>query len=266
MKSRRREIVHEPDPFTTVPPEIIFTILNERNIADVLSFCNSNKYYHQVCTMDALWQQLYYKYYGHTKMVELVGIVDWMWLVRLCYQLSQLTTGNIRQLYNKTGITYSNLQTVSPAIGVLKNLTQLTITKGQFSDIPLEIGNLVNLESLSIFYCPLVRYLPNTIGNLSKLQLLNITHCGLMDITEAIARLINLQELVLKDNIISHLPPEITLLTNLQQLDVSDNALRYIAPAIGQLPHLQLLDIKNNPIHVTNAVWAQFRHIEMFIY
>ena len=96
----------------------------------------------------------------------------------------------------------------------LLNLTELDLSRNQFSEIPKEIGNLTNLNRLILSNNKLTE-LPKEIGNL-----------------------INLTELDISNNKLIELPKEIGNLTNLVNLDFDYDQLVGFPEEIRNLPNL----------------------------
>ena len=111
--------------------------------------------------------------------------------------------------------------------------------------MPVEIGQLSNLQSLNLSYNQLSQ-LPTELVQLSSLQSLNLSWTQLSQIPTEIGELANLQSLSLSGNKLSHLPTEIRHLNNLQSLSLSGNQLSQLPPEIGQLRNLQSLNLINN--------------------
>ena len=92
------------------------------------------------------------------------------------------------------------------------------------TSIPAQIGNLTNLQQLSLAINQLTS-IPAQIGNLTNLQQLSLSNNQLTSIPAQIGNLTNLQYLILNDNQLTGIPPEIGDLTNLQYLTLNNNQL-----------------------------------------
>lgn len=115
------------------------------------------------------------------------------------------------------------------------------------TELPPEIGNLTNLETLWLNHNDLLR-LPPEIGNLSNLQSLILNHNQLSRLPAEIGNLTNLQELDLAYNQLSSLPSTIGNLENLNQLYLSHNQLRSLPVSMGKLDSLAWLDLSENQL------------------
>ncbi len=87
----------------------------------------------------------------------------------------------------------------------------------------LQIGNLVGLRYMHWYHNALLR-LPHSIGHL------------------------HLQSLILHDNYLVSLPPEIGRLTTLRVLDVSSNSIDTLPEEIGHLTALEVLNLESNDL------------------
>jgi len=118
-----------------------------------------------------------------------------------------------------------------------------------FTELPIEIGNLTNLKKLNISTSGL-RSLPNTTGDLVNLKSL-ILRCNMLEnIPPEIGRLTNLETLDLFQNNISALPGEIAGLTNLNTLLIDYNRLTVFPTELTGLRNLKFLDMERNKLSV----------------
>ncbi|XP_031252897.1 probable LRR receptor-like serine/threonine-protein kinase At5g10290 isoform X2 [Pistacia vera] len=109
---------------------------------------------------------------------------------------------------NVVSVTLSTMNfsgTLSPRIGVLKNLKTLTLKgNGINGEIPEEFGNLSNLNSLDLENNHLTGQIPSSLGNLKKLQFLTLSQNNLNGtIPESLTGLSNLINIQLDSNNLS---------------------------------------------------------------
>lgn len=152
---------------------------------------------------------------------------------------------------------------LSPKIGKLKNLKELTIMCMEaLEDLPPEIGNLKKLESFIIDNgngCVMNIKIPASIGELKNLKILRLY--GAIDpregntptppsrikkLPKTITKLENLEELDLGRNGIKALPPEVASLKKLKKLSLDFNNIDEIPSFVVNLKKLELLSINSN--------------------
>ena len=122
-------------------------------------------------------------------------------------------------------------------------------SEGIVGTIPSELGNLSNLQWLSLNDNRLTGGIPKELGNLSNLTELSLSGNQLTDvIPEELGSLANLQSLSLWGNqLTGEIPPELGRLSNLTYLSLSGNQLTgEIPPELGGLSNLEWLDIPSN--------------------
>jgi hypothetical protein len=128
----------------------------------------------------------------------------------------------------------------------MTNLTYLSLGSNQLtSSIPIEIGNLVNLEGLYLNQNQLTGEIPPEIGNLTNLTRL---YLSMNEITGSIPSelftLENLERLYLYDNqLTGEIPSEIGNLTNLERIQLHTNQLT------GSIPETLC--------NLSNLTWSQ---------
>jgi hypothetical protein len=103
-------------------------------------------------------------------------------------------------------------------IGNLSNLQTLSLYNNQLISLPAEIGNLSNLQTLSLYNNQLIS-LPPEIGNLSNLQWLNLAYNQLSSLPAEIGNLSNLCTLDLRENLFETVPTELAPLKRLGNLE-----------------------------------------------
>ena len=128
----------------------------------------------------------------------------------------------------------------------------LTLRSNNLSgSIPVELGNLTNLEYLSLENNKLSGSIPVELGDLTNLALLYLYRNKLSgSIPVALGNLTNLTYLSLGDNQLSGtLPVELGNLTNLTLLYLGSNQLSGSIPvALGNLTNLEYLRLENNKL------------------
>ena len=129
-----------------------------------------------------------------------------------------------------------------------RNIKDLLITNNStdaLGEMPEEIGNLTNLETLYFEGC--YTKLPDSIGDLRNLKSLNLI--GNFDkIPETVCGMVKLQSMRIKSKPLITIPSELYELMNLEILYLLDNKLEYLPYGISKLKKLRILDLDNNDL------------------
>ncbi|MFN8487058.1 MAG: hypothetical protein U0350_05655 [Caldilineaceae bacterium] len=136
----------------------------------------------------------------------------------------------------------NEISSIPVEIGKLVHLQILNLGNGG-SNLPTEIGNLTNLQTLILSYNSSLTSLPAEIGSLTNLQTLSIGG-KFTDLPTTIGALKNLQTLKVIAKLTT-LPTEIGKLINLQTLDLTANQLVTLPSTIGNLNRLKDLELGN---------------------
>ncbi len=117
--------------------------------------------------------------------------------------------------------------------------------------IPVELGNLSDLERLFVYSNQLSGEIPDELGNLSNLVGLYLTRNQLSgEIPDELGRMTSLEELALGGNqLIGEIPSELGNLANLTGLHLWKNLLTGEIPAeLGNLSNLTILELNDNDL------------------
>jgi Leucine-rich repeat (LRR) protein/cell division FtsZ-interacting protein ZapD len=155
----------------------------------------------------------------------------------------------------KLDIGNTNLTAIPEEIGNLVNLKSLTIN-GQGigfknSSLPESLGNLINLETLSIRNVDMNGSLPSSLGNLVNLRNVSIMNTLITgSIPVGIGNLTSLETLQLSRNqLTGSIPESITKLNILKTLYLDSNQLSGSIPnTIGDMTMLEMLYLANNQL------------------
>ena len=142
---------------------------------------------------------------------------------------------------------------IPPEIGNLQQLQGLTLDGNSLTGvIPPEIGNLQQLQELTLGGNSLTGVIPPEIGNLRQLQTILYMNDNFLTgvIPPEIGNLQQLQELSLSRNSLTGvIPPEIGNLQQLRRIDLDDNSLTGVIPTeIGNLTQLEILILAGNSL------------------
>ena len=134
-----------------------------------------------------------------------------------------------------------NIYAVDPINIVLEELDMMKYQKvcgrlGRVQEIDLSFGRLLDMKSLLL-------------GVSRSLCKLDLSHNQLFELPESIGSLLSLTHLFLNDNYLSSLQPIIIRrLVNLQELDLRNNKLNNFSLDITELSCLRRLSVQGNPL------------------
>ena len=148
---------------------------------------------------------------------------------------------------------------IPPELGDLTNLESLVLNNNELTGpIPAALGDLTNLRALNLWSNELTGPIPAALGDLTNLESLNL---GWNELTGSIPAwlgdLSNLVELVLPvSQLTGPIPAELGDLSNLVRLDLSFNRLTGPIPAwLGDLTNLEFLDLGTNRLTGPIPAW-----------
>ncbi|XP_066238368.1 leucine-rich repeat and calponin homology domain-containing protein 4 isoform X1 [Saccopteryx leptura] len=128
----------------------------------------------------------------------------------------------------------------------LSDITQADLSRNRFPEVPEAACQLVSLEGLSLYHNCL-RCLNPALGNLTALTYLNLSRNQLASLPPYICQL-PLRVLIVSNNKLGALPPDISTLGSLRQLDVSSNELQSLPTELCSLPSLRDLNVRRNQL------------------
>jgi Leucine-rich repeat (LRR) protein len=130
---------------------------------------------------------------------------------------------------------------------VNKDIQLLNLSNNNLSQLPVEIGQLIQLTILVLCRNNITNLLVE-IGQLTQLTRLDLSRNNITNLPVEIGQLTQLTRLYLHNNTLIHLPGEIGQLTQLNILTLSSNKLTQLPVEIGQLTQLTKLFVCDNPI------------------
>jgi Leucine-rich repeat (LRR) protein len=154
-----------------------------------------------------------------------------------------------------TAVSTSNLQVsgeIPPTLGDLSELEHLSLGASGFTgEIPVELGNLSRLEVMALFDNRLTGEIPSELGNLSQLHTLSLFNNLLSGpIPSELGNLSQLEYLIIERNRLSgEIPLELGNLSQLEVLALANNRLSgEIPPELGNLSQLWCLELDGNQL------------------
>ncbi|XP_077852449.1 leucine-rich repeat and calponin homology domain-containing protein 4 isoform X4 [Macaca mulatta] len=120
------------------------------------------------------------------------------------------------------------------------------LSRNRFPEVPEAACQLVSLEGLSLYHNCL-RCLNPALGNLTALTYLNLSRNQLSLLPPYICQL-PLRVLIVSNNKLGALPPDIGTLGSLRQLDVSSNELQSLPVELCGLSSLRDLNVRRNQL------------------
>ena len=165
-------------------------------------------------------------------------------------ELLQVIENAAREGATSLDLSGKQLSQLPPEIGQLTNLQSLNLSDNQLSESLLirekELFDRIEQATWEEILYDDWKQLPPEIGQLLNLQSLNLSSNQLSELPPEIGQLAKLQSLDFSFNHLSELPSEIGQLANLQSLNLSSNQLSELPLEIGQLSSLQSLDFSFN--------------------
>ncbi|XP_032867824.1 volume-regulated anion channel subunit LRRC8A [Tyto alba] len=141
----------------------------------------------------------------------------------------------------------NNLKTIEEIISFqhLHRLTCLKLWYNHIAYIPMQIGNLTNLERLYLNRNKIEK-IPTQLFYCRKLRYLDLSHNNLTSIPPDVGLLQNLQNLAVTANRIESLPPELFQCRKLRTLNLGNNVLQSLPSRVGELTNLSQIELRGN--------------------
>ena len=146
-----------------------------------------------------------------------------MKLVKECLFKKRYKNCSLLEFYKSPNLDFYNneLTEIPKEIGNLINLQRLHLYHNKLTEIPKEIGNLTNLQELDLSYNRFTE-IPKELGKLTKLRYLNLNDNQIVEIPKQLGNLVNLRTLCFGNNKLVEIPNLINL-SNLRELDMRYN-------------------------------------------
>jgi len=147
-----------------------------------------------------------------------------------------------------------NLSELPSQVNKLKNLQELHVNAtNHINTLPPEIGELHNLTILDLMFNENLYEVPTEIYRLNNLEQLLLTNNKLGHLPKGISALKKLKVLRLDNNNLTCLPSDIIELYNLEDLRLGGNNLVMLPPGIERLKALKILSVYHNPLVLDQA-------------
>ncbi|MHA6880351.1 leucine-rich repeat domain-containing protein [Ralstonia pseudosolanacearum] len=138
------------------------------------------------------------------------------------------------------------------------HLQQIFLEDCDLHTLPGDIGNLTQLQKLSLTHHPNLRYLPDSLNNLGALQKLQLRNTGITELPR-INRLSELKTLSVDETRLAAVPSGLSALRNLKHLTFSRTHISEVPPTISNLINLKTLTLSRN--HHLQAVPASIGNL-----
>lgn len=189
-----------------------------------------------------------------SKELPEIEIIDGVKLQAESYEQLQLDLEKIKHV-RKLFIRSSNVTELPPEIGDLVNIERLSIGM-PVSTLPDEIKRLKNLKQLSVSHKSPRSFgqledvesfvIPSVLGHLEGLERLSLQKLNIEEIPHQVGKLKNLKYINLSNNKITEIPATIKGLENLEELHLGNNLIEKLPNQIGELNELKEFYIWEN--------------------
>ncbi len=150
-------------------------------------------------------------------------------------------------------LSYKKMDKIPAEVFEYTKLKTLILGNNDIKEIPKEIGNLRQLESLSIrnlYGDANTLVFPPSISDCTKLTHLKMQNNRLTALPKGIEHFKYLKKLDLSFNKISHIGEEILECENLEELVIQSNKLEILPAILSQLPQLKIINVNCNSISI----------------
>jgi Leucine-rich repeat (LRR) protein len=137
-----------------------------------------------------------------------------------------------------------NLYEFPECLCAFSDTSKLDLSRNHLESISPAIGNMVNLTDLSVSENQNLKFLPSEIARLPHLDALRAENCGLTALPDFANP--KLRALNVSQNQLSHLPGAIGLLPKLEGLRAHNNKLTDLPLSFADLKKVTLLDLSSN--------------------
>ena len=162
---------------------------------------------------------------------------------------------------NKTekiiNLSKKELGTLPATIGNLKNVEELTLQYDSLTEIPTELGNLTSLRILNLFGNP-ISNLPESMENLENLEILLLGRTKLTKVPTFLPKLKKLKTLALDETQVSLTEADVEVLAQMPNLQILDltllRNLKSLPKNLSKLSFLKELFLQKIPFEKSDVV------------
>lgn len=159
----------------------------------------------------------------------------------------QFDIGNLSHL-RYLDLSNNQLENLPEEIGNLENLEVLRLSKNKLKSLPESISKLTNLKVFEISFNDSLSNLPIDFGKLNQLSSISIIKTALNEIPPSLFNMKNLKQLVIENNRLESLVPDIKNLSALELLYINEPNLIILPNGIGELAKLTSLKLVVNQV------------------
>ena len=139
------------------------------------------------------------------------------------------------------------LSEIPESIGQLSELQSLSLSDNNFLRLPTALNRLTELKTLRLCRSGQTEF-PECVKNLRRLSRLDLRQNQIETVPTWVAELWDLRELDFSRNELTALPESLCALWQLQTLNLSENQLTTLPESLGQLPQLRSLNVSSNEL------------------
>merc|ERR1711907_540069 len=141
-------------------------------------------------------------------------------------------------------------------IGALRNLQILNLSKNALTSFPGEVaGGLENIQELFLYSNKIAPTLPPEMGVMTKLRILSLSNNKISTLPEEMGNMSQLEEVWIVNNSLTMLPESIGGWTNVVEIILMKNkGLKKLPEGIKRLTNLRLLNVEGTKVALEHHV------------
>ena len=166
-------------------------------------------------------------------------------LITKAEKISSWMQKNRKHLGLITHLSGYGVKHLSPLVGCLKGLQNITFASQYMTYLPDELGNCRELTELRVVNCRLKSITP-AIRTCTKLETLTLNGNRLQILALTLGACSSIKTLEIRENLFTELPMAVSYCTSLTKLDISNNKLTELHPGLQLCKQLTALDVSFN--------------------